>query len=329
MPQPTPNEMHVDRFLTNLSVAFAQESSAFVADKVFPIVPVQKQSDKYVIYDRGSFFRDEVRPRPLGGRAPTVGYKTSSDSYIAEEQALAHTIDDRVRANADAPLAPDRSAMRLLTTQFLIHRDREWVEKFFRTGVWTTELTGVASSPTGNQFLQFDQAGSTPIQTIDVYRDRIAELTGFEPNVLVLGRTVFRVLKNHPDILERIKYTQRGTVTLDLLASLFGVNRVVVPGGIMNDAPEGAPDNFKFILPSTDMLLVYAAPQPGLEEPTGGYIFAWTGLIPGETNAFGGVFQRMRDEPAHSDLIEIRAAYDIKLVAPDLGVFFTQAVAAA
>jgi len=327
MPQPIPSQMHVDRYLTTLSVAFVQKSRNFVADKVFPVVPVAMQSDKYPVYDRGYFFRDEVGVRPLGGEAPRAGYKITNKTYVAEEYALAHTIDDRVRANADKPLNPDRAAMRLLTTQFMIHRDRQWTDGYFKTGVWTTDLTGVSASPTAGQFLQFDQTGSDPIGLIDQQKDTIAEATGYEPNVLVLGRKVYRTLRGHADIIDRVKYTQRGVVDTEILASLFGVERVVVPGAIYNTAAEGAADSFSFIVSSNDMLLVYAAPEPALEVPSAGYIFAWTGLIPGATNAFGGAFMRTRDEKAHSDYVEIRGAYDMHVVAPDLGVFFTSVVA--
>lgn len=326
MPQPTPSDLHVDRYLTNVSVAFVQSSENFVADKVFPVVPVNKQSDLYAEFPRGYFLRDEVGIRPLGGRAKVAGYTVTSQTYRAEERALAHNIDDRKRANADTPLDPDRSGTRLLTTQMMIHRDRDWVTNYFGTSIWTTDLTGVSSGPGAGEFLQFDQSGSDPIGIVEQNKEVIAESTGFEPNVLVMGRKVFRVVKNHPDVVDRVKYTQRGIVDRAILASLFGVDRVVVPSSVFNNAVEGAADSFEFIVPKDDMLLVYANPDPGLEEPSGGYIFAWTGLIPGATNAFGGVISRGRDGPAHSDILEIRAAWDQKKVAADLGVFFDAAV---
>lgn len=324
---PVPRELHVDQFLTNVAVAFWQDQRKYIADKVFPIVPVAKQSDKYPVYPRGYFFRDDVAPRPLGGRAPLVDYKVQSDTYVAEEYALGHNLDDRARANYDQPLDPDRAAARLLTQQFLIHRDRLWVSKYFTTSVWSKDRAGVASNPTGDQFLQFDQTGSDPIGLVDAERDRIAQATGFEPNALVMGRAVYRVLKEHPKITDKIKYTQRGIVTPDLLAQVFGVERVLIPSAVYNAAAEGATDSMQFIVNPKSMLLVYAAPNPSLDEPSGGYTFAWTGLIPGAVGAFGGVIQRGRDELAHSDYFEIRGAYDMKLVAADLGTFFTSCVA--
>ena len=38
---PKMQDAHIDRALTNISVAYLQDASAFIADKVFPIVPVK------------------------------------------------------------------------------------------------------------------------------------------------------------------------------------------------------------------------------------------------------------------------------------------------
>ena len=45
MPQPTQTDVHVDAILTNISVAYMQSQSAYVANTIFPTVPVSKQSD--------------------------------------------------------------------------------------------------------------------------------------------------------------------------------------------------------------------------------------------------------------------------------------------
>jgi hypothetical protein len=123
---------------------------------------------------------------------------------------------------------------------------------------------------------------------------------------------------------------QRGVLTQDILAELFGVDEVIVAGGVQNTAEEGAAaDNVGFIVDDTSALLVYAPASPGLNVPTGGYTFAWVGLIPGIDRATGGVIARYRDELAHSNIFEIRTAYDTRIVAADLGVFFSRAVRAA
>ena len=331
MPQPTPNQLHVERFLTNLAVAWAQKQENFIADKVFPLVPVLKESDLIPIYKKGFFYRDELKVRPLGGRPAQIGYEIEHGRYHANEWSAEHKIDDRVRANADVPLDPDRAAMRQLTQQALIRRDVIWTTKFFTTGVWGTDWLGVEKSTEAkaeeHKFLMFDQAGSEPITFFDERKIDIAGKTGYTPNILVLGADAYRTIKNHSAVLDRIKYTQRGLVTRDLLAELFDLEQVLVPFSVVNTAQEGATDSINFIVGRNDALLVYAAPAPSIEEPSAGYTFAYTGLIPGLTNAFGGVIEKGREELAHSDVIQIRAAYDVQQLATDLGQFFDGLVA--
>lgn len=318
--------LHVDRYLTNFSVGYVQDAKNFVAQRASSVVPVQKQTDIYVVYERGYFWRDEAVPRPLGGRPAQVGYKISSGSYNAIEYALEHIVDDRQRANADEPIRLEENATTLLTQKQLIKQDRIWSQRFFTTGVWTYELQGVNASVGPNTFLNFNDASSTPIEVIDEQKDSIAKRTGFMPNCLVLGAAVKRALRTHPDISDRIKYTQTGIADDDILATLFEVDRVITARSVYNAAAEGSTDDFTFIADERAMLLAYIDPSPALDSPTAISNFAWTGLIPGETNAIGGVMERGRDDRAHSDFFQNRMAWDLQRVAADLAVFFNEAV---
>src|ERR1017187_6613169 len=61
MPQPTLQDVHVNRPLTNISVAYLQEAAGveFVADKAFPAVPVENKSDLY--YTRSEEHTSELQ----------------------------------------------------------------------------------------------------------------------------------------------------------------------------------------------------------------------------------------------------------------------------
>lgn len=326
LPQPTGNQLHIDTYLTNISVAWAQDQTNFIATRVFPTVPVNKQSDKFAMYDKGYFYRDEMKVRPRGGRPEQIGYEVEQGTYYCEEFGAEVKIDDRDRENADEPLDPDRAAMRLLTEQGLIRQDRMWASAYFTQNVWTglPDQQGEASGPSGNQFLQFDQADADPISQIDEYREQLGGASGYWPNKLVLGPATFRGLKNNELVLDRIKFTQRGLVTEDLLAELLGVDEVLVARAVYNTAAEGQANNVQFIVPTTSALLVYAAPTPALEQPTGGYTFAWTGLL--GSNSMGAVIERGREELAHSDVFQSRLATVPELVSSELGVFMFDCV---
>lgn len=312
--------IHVDTYLTSYSEAFIQDASNFISPQATSNIPVAKESDKYVVYPRGYFWRDEAEVRPLGGRPVQVGYKVESGQYLAEEWALEHTIDDRQRANVDAPIRLDENATNLLTQKQLIRSDRMWCQRFFVPGVWAHEQIG------GNDFTPFNDAASTPLSVIDAAKDEMAQSTGFVPNVLVLGVNVKTALRSNPDIVDRIKYTERGVANNAVLAALFEVDRVVVARAVYNAAAEGAEDDFEFIADPNAMLLAYIDPSPGLDSPTAIARFSWTGLIPGAGNQYGGVMQRGRDERAHSDWFQNRTAYDMRQISSDLAMFYQNAV---
>lgn len=321
-------DLHVDRYLTNYSAMFVQDSNVFISQRAASSIPVNKQTDKYVVYDRGYFWRDEAVPRPLGGRPAQVGYKITDQVYSCVEYALEHVIDDRQRANADDPINLDQGAVILLTQKNMIKQDRVWCQRFFKDSVWAVDYEGVVSSPGAGEFVQFNDPASDPIAVIDEAKDAIARATGFMPNTLVLGAAVKRILRSHPDISDRIKYTQRGVADDDILGSLFEVENVVTARSVYNNALEGATNDFQFIANERGMWLGYIDPNPSLNSPTAIARFNWTGLLPGATNELGGVIERGRDSRSHSDYFQARMAWDLRIVSTDLGVFFKDVVAA-
>lgn len=309
-------EMRVDQYLTNFSVSYRQDEANFVAGFASTPIPVLNESAKYAIYPAGYFWRDEAEVRPLGGRPVQVGYKVEHDVYLAEEYGLEHTIDDRQRRNAAAPYNLDESGTTLLESKMMIKEERIWCQKFFKSGVWGFDFVG------GTDFTPFNDAASEPIAFIDSVKNSMARGTGKMPNTLVLGANVHAALRSNPDIVDRVKYTQRGIATLDVLAALFEVDRVKVARAVFNAAAEGANDDFEFIADDNGMWLGYIEPAPRLDAPTAVARFGWTGLLPG-TSEMGGVIIRGRDSRARSDWIQDSNAFDYRQVSVDLGMFFS------
>jgi hypothetical protein len=157
------------------------------------------------------------------------------------------------------------------------------------------------------------------------------EQNGYSPNTLTLGAMVLQVLRNHPDIIDRIKYTQRGIVTEDLLATLFGVDKILVAYASLATGPEiddaTLQDNaatYKYIADGKSALLSYAPSAPSLMTPSAGYTFNWTGYFAG--NSQGLRIKTFRMEPIASDRVEGELTYDMRLVGKDMGVFWSAAI---
>lgn len=325
MPNPTPGDVHVNVPLTNMSIAYLQDLKGFVADSAAPNIPVQKQSDRYYVYNRDDFNRDTVQPRAPSSESAGGGWTVdNTPSYFATKWALHKDIDDDIRANADQPINMDRDATNYLTLQMALRKEKIWESKFFRTGIWTTELAGVTGVPGAGQFKRWDVAGSDPIGDVDNARIEMHVATGgFKPNKMALSPFAWKALKNNASIIERIKYTQRGVVSLDLLASLFELDEIVTPWGVENAAKKGVAEANQLIM-GKHALLYYTPPEAGLMVPSAMYTFSWTGLL--GAGAMGNRIKSFRIEKLNSDRVEIEGCFDMKLTGADLGVMFLNAV---
>jgi hypothetical protein len=325
MPQPTGSQVHVDAILTNVSVAYMQKAENFIADKVFPIVPVDKQSDKYFVYDKNDWLRDEAQVRTDGTESVGSGYNISTATYYADVYAIHKDIGDQTRANADAPINVDREAAEFVTQRLLTRREIQFVSDFMTGGVWGNTATGVAGSPSAGQVRQWsDYVESDPINDIEEAKADILSVTGLSANTLVLGYDVFRQLKNHPDLVDRIKYTSSQTITEDMLARMFDIERVLVSKSIKATNAEGAAGTYAFTT-GKSALLAHVAPAPGLLTPSAGYIMQWTGVSGGLGATIGTSSFRL--DSLRATRIEAELAFDNKVVAADLGYFWQTVVA--
>lgn len=320
MAQPTASDVHVDQILTNISVAYMNEPNSFVASKVFPQVPVQKQSNKYYTYTKADWFRDEARLRADATESAGSGYGLSTSTYSCDVYAMHKDIGDQVRANTDSPLDPDRDATQFITQRLLLRQEIQWVTDYFTTSVWGTDSTPAS--------LWSDYTSSDPISDIETGKRTILVNTGYVPNTLVCSYDVWIKLKNHPDMIDRIKYSASAAnpavSSESAVAQVLGVERLLVASAIKNSAVESETASYGFTH-GKSALLCYVSPSPGILSPSAGYQFVWQGVSGGLGQNIG--ISRMRLEHLKADRIEGQTAWDNKVVGSDLGYFFNGAVA--
>ncbi len=329
MAEPTLSQVHINRPLTDISTAYLAQSADYLADKIFPVVPVQKQSDLYFKYTKGDWFRNEAQTRAPATESAGGGYNLTTDSYYAPVTAFHIDVDPQVRANSDVPLNADRDATLFITQRLMLAREIQVLAQVFKTGTWTGSTTAGDITPSP----QWNLANSTPIEDIVAQIWSVKQNTGRFPNRFVMGPRVWEVLQNHDEVIQRIKYTQRGVITTDLLASLLappGVPdfQILVASSIQNTAASGATDVFSFIAPTKDCVLLYAEPQPGIMVPSAGYIFTWAGLL--GAGSFGTVIQQIPLPWLGVGTIrtEGQLSFICKDVGLDLGTYFLNAVSA-
>ena len=316
MPQPTSSDVHVNRPLTTISVAYLQDQDEFIADKVFPNVPVTKKSDSYFIYPKGQWFRTDAKKRAPATESAGSGYPIETGTYAADVQALHKDVDDQIRSNADQPINLDADASEFVTRGLLLRKEKDFAAKYFKTSLWTGHADYTPSP-------LWDGTNPTPIKNIRDIILAIKKVTGIRPNKFVLSEDVWNVIQDSADFIDRIAYTERKIVSVELLAAVLDIEKVLVAGAVENSANEGATPTMASLF-TKDCLLVYAAPRPSLMLPSGGYTFSWTGYLGASPQ--GLRMKRFRMEPIASDRVEGEMAYDQKVVATDLGCFFNNCI---
>lgn len=312
--QPTLSDVHVNRPLVDVSVAYMQSDTEMVATRVFPQVNVLKKSDLFYVYERADWYRSEARRRAPGTESAGAGWNLSTQPYRCDRWSIHKDIADDIRANSDAALRPDMEATEFVTQQCMLAREIVWTDSYFTPGVWANDVTPATL---------WDAGGSTPIVDIRAEIFAMKAATGYRPNVLTLSPRVWQVLQDHPDFLGRVNSGQTpggpAIVNLQTLAAVLELEEVNVAWGVRNTAIEGAAESTDFIV-GNHALLAYRARRPGLMVPSAGYTFAWTGLL--GAGAFANRIKSFRLEREEVDRVECDLAFECNVVAPELGTLF-------
>ncbi len=317
MPQPTRSDVHVDRALTNISVAYMQQASDFVAMSVFPSVPVDNQSDKYFLFDSADFRRNHAKPRAPGTESAGSGFDLSTPNYSCEVYALHKDVADQIRKNSDAVIDMDRSASEFVMQQLLIQKEVQWVADYFAINIWDTDVVG------DTDFTQWDDASSDPEADIDAGKSQIKVTTGLNANTLVVSHDTHLALKRHPLVADRFKHTSADSITTAMLARYFEVDRYMIASASQTTSAEGAASETNAFIAGKNSLLCYVAPSPGIMIPSAGYTFTWRDF----SGASGGArTSKFRMDHLASDRIEGEFAYDHKVVLSQAGYFFSNSV---
>ena len=288
---------------------FMQSQAAFIGRQIFPMFFSGLQAANYYVFDRENLLNV---PRDIQ-RAPSSPYKRismqlSGDAYACQNYGVESPIDDEERekyANAfDADNAGvNKGVITILTNHELRVRDK---------------IYGAGNIPTSTPGTKWDQANSTPIQDVRAMKESVFSNCGLEANLCVINRSVLNTLEDHEQFLSRIKYSQLGILTVQLLQAIFGIERVVVAGGLTNAAAEGLPVNPSSIWGDT-VIVAHVENAQDLKAPNFGRTFAWSKF----TGPEGVQTFSYREDGIDSDVHRVKQHVDEKLTGPGCGYTLT------
>lgn len=316
---PTNNQIRHDPLLTSISIAYSNQR--YVADQMFPLVPVNSQAGIVPKYDQSHWFRDAAVLRAPGTRSRRGGFTVDkTDKYYTPRYSFGFELPDEVRDTAavDGAFNLDRDATNFVTEKGYLRREVAFAADFFTTGVWSADKVGNTDFTYWN-----DYATGTPLINLTDYADLVDSGVGREPNTLLLGKQAWLALKWHPDLIDSIKYTQRGVMSTDIFGSMIDIPRILIGRALRVSSGEGVAEASATYVRifGKSALLTWVPDGPSLMAPAAGYTFVWNRVA----NALQYI-KRMRDDESEIDIIEMNTYFDQKLTSKGAGIFISGAI---
>lgn len=302
--------LFVSPLIKNASLAYRNED--YICEKVFPIIPVKKETGKIASYSMDNLRVVEAL-RSIGSQTNEVGHTvTIGDHYVLAERALKELVPDEHVDQADTPIRPKIDAVENLTDRIMVIKEKLLGDVLSSTATVTQNTTLSGTSQWS------DYANSDPIGDVKTGANEIRKSTGKKPNTLILAYDTWQQLVDHPDVVDRVKYTQRADVDAmnSALARVFNVRRIWIGDAQYNSAAEGSTDSLTDIW-SKIGVVAYIEDRPTLKSRSVGFTYqmkapreidSWRGS---EGNDRKGDFIRVTDK-YDQQIVDINCAYLIK-----------------
>ena len=253
-------QLYIDAPLTSFSQQYRNDPAGFIQDVVAPVVLVEKKTGKYAYYPKSNLKAPVNSLRTGEGKTARANFQVQWKSYSElNEHALKDGITKDQYDMYQDPLDPEQDTTTYLMDQLQLEREIELAAYISNTSN-VTQFAGPstqwnATTGAGSPFLDIE-AGINQMQ-----------INGLRPpNMIVMGYYVWSQLKNHPDLLDRVKYSQLGTLTTELMASLFGdsgITKVVVARAAYDTTSEGVTASNTYIV-GKNLWLIHSEPNPSL-----------------------------------------------------------------
>lgn len=299
---------HVDQRLTDVSIAYKQD--AFVAQVLFPERPVVKGADLFTVYKKGNAFQVVDDKLAKNADANELQMATSTDTYSVKDYGLRGFITQDDIDNADDPLKPEMDETEALTDAILLGREIRAAAVVSAMSVNTAAVSTKWSTT------------STPITDIEA----AANAMFVRPNVMVVSRPVWDALKFNANILAAIGggFTGLKVATTDMVAQLFGLERVVVAGARKSSTKAPKDPSLSYVW-GKSTVLAYVPRALGLKAAVFGALFA-------KKIAGSATFQvRKWDDPTKGvggrRVIQVEHQSVEKLIAEDFGYHLSACIA--
>lgn len=272
--------------LTELAQGY--HNNELVGELLMPIVEIDKEAGTVPVFGREAFkiFNTLRQIRAKSNRIEPEDISALAVSL--EEHDLEYPIDYREDHEAAFPLR--RYALSVVQDAIALKREKQIADLALDATQYDASNKVLLSGTS-----KFTDASSDPFGVFDDAIRAVTRTIGRKPNVCVIPGDVWAVLKTHPQLVEKVKYVQRGILTPQLFAELVGLDHVGIGEAVYSETGTDVIDIW-----SKDIALAYSAVKARGEkgtiyEPSFGYSIRRKGSLVVDTYLeYGGKLEMVR-----------------------------------
>lgn len=284
-------------------------NAEMIGHVIFPIANIPVRGMRVLKFGKESF-RMKNSGRAPGGNTARVQYGYASDPVALVQDALEAVVPDEISEEASKVPGVDLASgsVDMVLDVFALGQEKR-IADLVRDPAKYGANNKLAL--TGSD--KWSDPSSDPSADVDIGKEQIRARIGRYPNLLTLGAQVFNVLKNHPKIKEQFKYTSSQSLTADMLAKYFNVDKVIVGQAVY--LPENASDDEDAQdVWGNDAILSFTPTGSNFRVPAFGYTYRLNGHPLVETP--------YRERNAKSWIYPVTLDWSPELVGPDGGFLF-------
>ena len=314
---PGVRQVHQNAVLTNVAIGY--HPTGLIAEQVFPVIPVNKESDKFYVWNRHEPFRRENTLRADGAESNEVSFSLSTDTYQCEEYALKIGVTDRQKDNADSVLNLKISKQKRLQDKLLVDLEYRVATLLTTTGNYASTNRLALSGTQQFNNASFNSTSKTDMieARFDTAKEAVRGQIGREPNTVIVPAAVAKVIKKDSAIRDLIKYTTPSLlVNGDLPQTLWNMS-VIIPTGVYCTTDEGRATQTLADIWGKHIVFLYVNPNPAIDDVSFGYIFrsrTWQ-------------TKEWREEEKSRDVVETGYIQDEKIVSNVAGYLLSDVIA--
>jgi hypothetical protein len=265
--------------------------------------------------------------RGPGARSVRGGYPVDYVDIVLKEWAFAKEVTDEDRDYAalsnGPPLKPDTDAVEFCADKLDLRRER-LVSSMILAGTWS----GVSTGEDAEGLWAPNDSTNTFFVDVETRIETIRSNTGLRPNVLMISANTLSYLKRVDEVLNRIRYVERGILTAPLIAAMFELDECIIGEAVYSSAKETkAGTDFTAVniwetnAGKGSAFLFYRPPSPGLKVPMPG--------AQARGNFSDGSSRRIttwRENAEHQDVYEVAEKIHVVQTGADLGFLWKDTI---